>query len=48
MPFVYGALTLYGAAFQNASTRQQFCNSVKGLVPLPSAPTTPDRQRHQA
>ena len=48
MPFVYGALTLCGATFQNASTRQQLCNSVEGLVPLLSGPTTPNRQRHQA
>ena len=46
--FAYGALTLYGATFQNASARHQFCNSVESLVPLPSGPTTPDRQRHQA
>jgi hypothetical protein len=45
---VYGALTLCGAAFQAASTRSRFCNSVKGLVPLLSAPTTPNWQRHQA
>ena len=48
MAFVYGALTRYGASFQCASTNQQLCNSVKGLVPLPSVPTTPNRQRHQA
>ena len=48
MPFAYGTLTLYGAAFQNASARQQLCNSLESLVPLPSDPTTPNRQRHQA
>ena len=48
MCFVYGALTHCGAPFQNASTTHQICNSVKGLVPLPSSPTTPDWQRHQA
>ena len=48
MPFVYGALTHYGATFQSASTRHQVCNSVKGLAPLPSAPTTPGRQGRQA
>ena len=48
MPFAYGALTRYGATFQNASARHQFCNSLKGLVPLPLGPTTPYRQRHQA
>ena len=47
-PFVYGALTLCGAAFQTASTRSRFCNSVKGLVPPLLAPTTPNWQRHQA
>jgi hypothetical protein len=46
--FAYGALTRCGATFQNASTRHQIGNSVKGLVPLPSGPTTPNRQRHQA
>ena len=48
MCFAYGTLTHCGATFQNASARHQFCNSVKGLVPLPSGPTTPNRQRHQA
>src|SRR5208282_2607698 len=48
MFFVYGALTRYGASFQHASTRQQFCNSVKGLMPLRPGPTTPNQQRHQA
>ena len=48
MLFVYGALTLCGVTFQNTSTKQKLCNSVKGLAPLPSAPTTPNRQRHQA
>ena len=45
---MYGALTRSGAVFQNASTRSRLCNSVKGLVPPLSAPTTPNRQRHQA
>ena len=48
MLFVYGAITLYGASFLYASTKQQLCNSVKGLVPLPLRPTTPIQQRHQA
>src|SRR5947209_15200941 len=48
MPFVYRALTCCGATFQNASTRQQICNSVKGLAPLLSVPTTPNWQRRQA
>ncbi len=46
--FVYGAITLYGAVFQNASTNHQFCNSLIGLAPYPLSPTTPNRQRHQA
>src|SRR3954447_25266196 len=48
MSFVYGALTLYGATFQIASTRHEICNSVQDLVPLLSSPTTPGWQRHQA
>ena len=48
MPFAYGALTRCGATFQNASTRHQIGNSLKGLVPLQSGPTTPNWQRHQA
>ena len=48
MRFVYRALTCCGATFQNASTRQQICNSVKGLAPLPLAPTTPNWQRRKA
>ena len=47
-PFVYGALTLCGVVFQGTSTRSRLCNSVKGLTPLLSAPTTPNRQRRQA
>ena len=45
---MYRALTYYGRPFQNRSTTYQICNSVQGLVPLPSAPTTPTWQRHQA
>ena len=48
IPFAYRALTFYGSTFQNTSTRQQICDSVEGLVPLLSAPTTPNWQRHQA
>ena len=48
IPFAYGALTLSGATFQNTSARHRFCNSVEGLVPLLSGPTTPNWQRHQA
>jgi hypothetical protein len=46
--FAYGALTRCGATFQGASARHQIGNSVKGLVPLRSGPTTPNWQRHQA
>jgi hypothetical protein len=45
---VYGAITLCGATFQNASTTHRVCNSVEALVRLPSDPTTPNWQRHQA
>ena len=45
---MYGAITHYGAPFQNASTRHQIGNFVTGLVPRPSGPTTPNWQRHQA
>ena len=45
---MYGTITLYGAAFLTASTTRWICNSVTGLVPRPSNPTTPNRQRHQA
>ena len=48
IPFVYRALTCCGATFQNASTRQQICNSVKGLAPPLLAPTTPNWQRRKA
>ena len=48
MRFVYGAVTHCGVLFQNTSTTQQFCNFVKALVRLPSNPTTPYWQRHQA
>ncbi len=48
MCFVYRALTCCGATFQNASTTHQLCNSVKGLMPPLSRPTTPYWQRHQA
>ena len=48
MHFAYGAVTRCGATFQNASAMHLICNSSEGLVPLPSSPTTPNRQRHQA
>ena len=46
--FAYGAITLYGATFQNASARYEIGNSVRDLVLSLSGPTTPDWQRHQA
>ena len=48
MSFAYRALTFCGATFQNASTRQQICNSVEDLALLLSVPTTPNWQRRQA
>ena len=45
---MYGAITHYGAPFQNASTRYQIGNSVTDLVLRPSGPTTSSPQRHQA
>ena len=48
MHFAYGALTHCGATFQIASAMHSICNSVQGLVPLLSGPTTPNWQRHQA
>ena len=44
----YGAITLYGATFQNASAMHRICNSLQDLVLLQLGPTTPDWQRHQA
>ena len=46
--FVYGAVTLCGAAFQTASPSNQLCNSLKGLPSLPKGPTTPLQHRRQA
>ena len=48
VPFTYGALTVCGAPFQNASARHRIGNSVEGLAPLLSGPTTPNWQRRQA
>ena len=48
MSFAYGAITLYGATFQNASARHQLGNSVMGPVAHLSGPTTPTWQRHRA
>ena len=46
--FAYRAITSYGAPFQNASAIEQIGNSVTGLTPGPSGPTTPNWQRCQA
>ncbi len=48
MTFVYGAVTRYGASFQDTSTSHCLCNSVPDLVLRLSGPTTPNWQRHQA
>ena len=48
MSFAYGAITLYGAPFQNASARHEICNSLRDLMLSPLGPTTPVWQRHQA
>ena len=48
MCFVYGTITLFGSAFLTDSTKHWICNSVTGLMPHLSNPTTPYRQRHQA
>src|SRR3982074_2928907 len=41
LPFVYGAFTLCGAPFQNASTRYRLGNSLERLPPPQAGPTTP-------
>ena len=46
--FAYRAITSYGALFQSASAIEQIGNSVTGLTPGPSGPTTPNWQRCQA
>ena len=38
--FVYGAITRYGPAFQQCSTNTTLCNSLAGLWPCQSCPTT--------
>ena len=45
---MYRALTFCGAPFLNASTRHRIGNSMTGLMPRLSVPTTPNRQGHQA
>jgi hypothetical protein len=46
--FAYGALTHYGPPFQHGSTTHRISHSATGPVTHPSAPTTPNRQRHRA
>ena len=48
MSFAYGAVTHCGPSFQDSSAIHRLCNSVEDLMLLPSRPTTPNRQRHQA
>ena len=45
---MYGAITVYGAAFQTASTNNQLGNSLEGLPTLLVGPTTPLQHRRQA
>ena len=46
--FAYGAITVYGAAFQTASTSNQLGNSLEDLPNLLVGPTTPLQHRRQA
>ena len=48
MTFAYGALTLCGARFHNASARHRLCNSMKALSRFRVGPTTPLQHRRQA
>ena len=48
MTFAYGALTLYGARFHNASASDRLCNSMKALPYFRVGPTTPLQHRRQA
>ena len=48
MTFAYGALTLYGARFHNASASNRLCNSMKALPYFRVGPTTPLQHRRQA
>ena len=48
MTFAYGALTLCGARFHNASARHRFGNSSRRLSPSQVGPTTPSQHRRQA
>ena len=46
--FAYGAITVYGAAFQTASTSNQLDNSSEVLPNFQAGPTTPLQHRRQA
>ena len=48
MTFAYGALTLCGARFHNASARHRLGNSSEDLPFLQVGPTTPLQHRRQA
>ena len=48
MTFAYGALTLYGARFHNASVNHRLCDSLEVLPSLRVGPTTPLQHRRQA
>jgi hypothetical protein len=48
LAFTYGALTLYGARFHNASVSHRLCDSLEVLPPLRVGPTTPLQHRRQA
>ena len=48
MTFAYGALTLYGARFHNASASNRLGNSMKVLSHFRVGPTTPMQHRRQA
>ena len=48
MTFAYGALTLYGARFHNASARNRLVDSMKVLSHFRVGPTTPMQHRRQA
>ena len=48
MTFAYGALTLYGARFHNASASNRLVDSMRALSHSRVGPTTPMQHRRQA
>ena len=46
--FDYRAITFCGVAFQTTSSSNQLCNSLEGLSPLLTGPTTPLQHHRQA